>query len=174
MVAQEDNFPSFRNAKVHYHVHKILPLFPILSQTNLVTLWQLISLQLILIFSSHLCPVLPTCFNSVSYLNKIVSCRFVICTKNSTCFACIILFGLEIIVFSGPRKEDCLNTSTLALRDVAGDEKRTRCLGATRSLGDINTETWSSRLGIGQTCAAKKYCCKIQRSENQMQSGRIF
>jgi hypothetical protein len=74
-------------------------------------------------------------------------------------------------------------TSTLALRVVQGDEKGTRCLGVynwvTLSLGDMNTGTWSSRLGIGRKadgpCSVKiSYCCEIQKSENRMQSGRTF
>jgi hypothetical protein len=46
--------------------------------------------------------------------------------------------------------EGGLNTSTAALRVLEGDEKGTQCLGynwATRSLRDINTGAWSSRLG---------------------------
>jgi hypothetical protein len=43
---------------------------------------------------------------------------------------------------------------------------------ATLSLGDINTGTWSSRLG-GWTqgwrpCSVKSYCCKMQRPQKQM------
>jgi hypothetical protein len=46
-----------------------------------------------------------------------------------------------------------LDTSTIARRVVEGDEMGTRCWGynwATLLLGDINTETWSSRLGVGR------------------------
>jgi hypothetical protein len=45
------------------------------------------------------------------------------------------------------------NTSTVALRVVEGDEKEIRRLGfnwATLSLGDINTETWSSRCNVAK------------------------
>jgi hypothetical protein len=44
-------------------------------------------------------------------------------------------------------------------------------------LGDINTGTWSSKLGVERKAdglaALKKYCCEIQKSENLIQSGRI-
>jgi hypothetical protein len=48
---------------------------------------------------------------------------------------------------------------------------------ATLSLGNINTETRSSRMGVGCKAAdltpqKKKYCCEIQRNENRMQSDR--
>jgi hypothetical protein len=43
---------------------------------------------------------------------------------------------------------------------------------ATLSLGDINTWAWSSRFGVGRKAdnhaLLKKYCCVLQRSENQM------
>jgi hypothetical protein len=46
------------------------------------------------------------------------------------------------------------------------------------SLGDINTETWSSTLrGLTQgwqPCSLKNYCHEIQRSENRIKSGRVF
>jgi hypothetical protein len=48
--------------------------------------------------------------------------------------------------------EEGSSTLTSAQR-VVGDEKGTRRLGytwATLSLLDINTETWSSRLGVGR------------------------
>jgi hypothetical protein len=43
------------------------------------------------------------------------------------------------------------NNSTVALRDVGGDEKGNQCLGhnsVTLFLGDIDTGTWPSRLGV--------------------------
>jgi hypothetical protein len=43
--------------------------------------------------------------------------------------------------------EGGVSTSTVALRVVGGDEKGTQYLGATLFLGDINTGTWSSKLG---------------------------
>jgi hypothetical protein len=47
-----------------------------------------------------------------------------------------------------------LEYPTVALGVVEGDKKGTRCLGvyncATLPLGDINTGTWSSRLGVGR------------------------
>jgi hypothetical protein len=45
------------------------------------------------------------------------------------------------------------NTSTITLRDVEGDKKKAGAGGhnwATLILGDINTGTQSSRLGIGR------------------------
>jgi hypothetical protein len=64
-----------------------------------------------------------------------------------------------------------LDTSTIALQVIEGNEKEKWCLGdnwATVSLGNINTKTWSSWLGVGckadETCSAiKKICCKIQK-----------
>jgi hypothetical protein len=57
------------------------------------------------------------------------------------------------------------------LRVLEGDENGTRCPG------DISTETWSSRLGVGRKAddlalqkkkKKKNYCCEIDRSENRM------
>jgi hypothetical protein len=45
-----------------------------------------------------------------------------------------------------PRLEAGSNTSTVALRVVGGDGKGTQYLGHPVP-GDINTETWPSRLG---------------------------
>jgi hypothetical protein len=48
------------------------------------------------------------------------------------------------------RVEEGSNTYIVALQVVGGDEKGTQCMGiyrATLLLGDINTETWPSRLG---------------------------
>jgi hypothetical protein len=46
------------------------------------------------------------------------------------------------------------------------------------SLGDINTDTWSSRLAVRRKAddlaVKRNYCCEIQRSENWMQYDRIF
>jgi hypothetical protein len=52
-----------------------------------------------------------------------------------------------------PRVEAGYNNSTVALRVAEGDEKRTRAGGynwTTLSLGNINTGTWSTRLGVGR------------------------
>jgi hypothetical protein len=49
--------------------------------------------------------------------------------------------------------QEGLNTSALAPRVVEGDEKERGAWGydwATLSLGDIYTETWCSRLGVGR------------------------
>jgi hypothetical protein len=50
--------------------------------------------------------------------------------------------------------------------------------GVTLSLGDTNTETWASRLGVARKAddlaPLKKKFCENQRSENRMKSGRIF
>jgi hypothetical protein len=65
-------------------------------------------------------------------------------------------------------------TSIVALRVVDCNEKGTRCLGincATLSLGDINTGTWSSMLGVD---LYEHYCCEIRRGENRIKYGRIF
>jgi hypothetical protein len=51
-------------------------------------------------------------------------------------------------IFRGPKRIS--NTSTVALRVLAGDERGTQCLAynwATLLLGDLNTGTWASRLG---------------------------
>jgi hypothetical protein len=59
------------------------------------------------------------------------------------------------------------NTSTVALREVEGDEKGTGAWGynwGTLSLGHINTGTWSLDL----LCDKKKYFCKIEKSENRI------
>jgi hypothetical protein len=49
---------------------------------------------------------------------------------------------------------------------------------ATISLGDINTETWSSRLVLDARMTTllckNNYCCEMQRIGIRMQSGRIF
>jgi hypothetical protein len=43
---------------------------------------------------------------------------------------------------------------------------------ASLSLGDVNTGTWSSRLGVGykadDLALSKKYCYEIQRTENRI------
>jgi hypothetical protein len=58
-----------------------------------------------------------------------------------------------ILICSVPIVEAGSNTSTAALRVVEGEEKGTRCLGVQLDhpvTEDINTETWSSRLGVGR------------------------
>jgi hypothetical protein len=49
--------------------------------------------------------------------------------------------------------EACSNNSTVALRDVGGDEKESSASEynwITMFLGDINTGTWLSGLGVGR------------------------
>jgi hypothetical protein len=51
------------------------------------------------------------------------------------------------------RVEAVSDTSTVTLRVVEGDEREPGAWGynwATMSLGDINTGTWSFRMGVGR------------------------
>jgi hypothetical protein len=123
------------NPKVHYRVRNSPPLTPVLSQMHPVHSFPSYFLKI------HSNIILPSTFRSSMWLQFI-------------CFVNLLLFTFRVPVMMSPRvvtREK--NSPTVA---HACRKRRLKWVPsawgynwATQSPGDINMETWSSRLGVG-------------------------